>query len=180
MISEDLNDIDYRNIIIYDPIKNSIIQQSNFYKIIYSNSLISYNGIYGLFKLKDSYIHQERCNFKIELNNETINKIVNLEKYLLNIFDIKKFKIYKLAEILKLGYIKYNSNILHDDVYNKLISYKDNKQSLFNSNSNSNYLTENTFAENTFILKISGIWETKENMGLTFKIILTKNNLAFF
>ena len=25
MISEDLNDIDYRNIIIYDPIKNSII-----------------------------------------------------------------------------------------------------------------------------------------------------------
>ena len=180
MISEDLNDIDYRNIIIYDPIKNSIIQQSNFYKIIYSNSLISYNGIYGLFKLKDSYVHQERCNFKIELNNETINKIVNLEKYLLNIFDIKKFKIYKLAEILKLGYIKYNSNILHDDVYNKLISYKDNKQSLFNSNSNSNYLTENTFAENTFILKISGIWETKENMGLTFKIILTKNNLAFF
>jgi hypothetical protein len=184
MISEDLNDIDYRNIIIYDPIKNSIIQQSNFYKIIYSNSLISYNGIYGLFKLKDSYVHQERCNFKIELNNETINKIINLEKYLLNIFDIKKFKIYKLAEILKLGYIKYNSNILHDDVYNKLISYKDNKQSLFNSNSNSNsnsnYLTENTFTENTFILKISGIWETKENMGLTFKIILTKNNLAFF
>ena len=178
MISEDLNDIDYRNIIIYDPIKNSIIQQSNFYKIIYSNSLISYNGIYGLFKLKDSYVHQERCNFKIELNNETINKIVNLEKYLLNIFDIKKFKIYKLAEILKLGYIKYNSNILYDDVYNKLISYKDNKQSLFNSNSN--YLTENTFTENTFILKISGIWETKENMGLTFKIILTKNNLAFF
>jgi hypothetical protein len=173
MISEDLKDIDYRNIVIYDPIKNSIIQQSNFYKIIYSNNLVSFNGIYGLFKLKDSCIHQERCNFNIELNSESIANIVNLEKYLLNVFDIKKYKIYKLAEILNLGFIKYNNNILHDDVYTKLAGLKENARTLFNSNTH--YLTENTF-----ILKISGVWETKENMGLTFKIILAKNNLTFF
>ena len=45
MFAEDLENIDYNNIIICDPIKNSIIDYSSFYKIIYSNSYISYNGL---------------------------------------------------------------------------------------------------------------------------------------
>jgi len=53
MFAEDLENIDYNNIIICDPIKNSIIDYSSFYKIIYSNSYVSYNGVFTIFRVNN-------------------------------------------------------------------------------------------------------------------------------
>ena len=52
MLTENIDNIDTNYIIISDPINNSIIPNSKYYKIIYSNNLFSLNGIFVDFNLK--------------------------------------------------------------------------------------------------------------------------------
>jgi len=163
MLAEKLEEIDYNYIILYEPIKNSIIQYSNFYKIIYSNDLITYNGLYIIFSLENSYLNKDKCYFNIHNNNNNniINMIIDLENYILNLFDNSKNKIYKLKEIINSGFIKYNFN--------------DNIEEYFTFQ-NYDLLNQDTIYN--FILKISGIWETKLNIGITFKIILINKSIS--
>ena len=44
-------------------IKNNIIPQSFFYKIIYSNNFITLNGLYILFELKNYSLNKEKIYF---------------------------------------------------------------------------------------------------------------------
>ena len=76
MFAEDLENIDYNNIIICDPIKNSIIDYSNFYKIIYSNSYISYNGVFTIFRVNNVTINKDKVFFNNNNNNNDENNIV--------------------------------------------------------------------------------------------------------
>ena len=157
MLAEQLDSIDYNNIILCEPTKNSIIQHSNFYKILYSNKYLSFNGIYGIFKLNKINILKDRAIFNITNNKETLEYIYNLENYLLNLIDVSKNKIHKIREFLNNGFIKYGTN--------------DIDLSLFD-NTNYDILAKNISDSRYFILKISGLWETKDNLGITFKIIL--------
>jgi hypothetical protein len=116
--------IDYKqfninNIFFYDPIKNNIIDDSNFVRIIYSDHNIILNGLYlqiGLDKLDDLY------NILENIENAILNK------YKLNIEKVNRIKV-QLLYIIK--YIKNNK----------------------------------------LILKISGIWENNNKIGLTYKFI---------
>jgi len=51
----------------------------------------------------------------------------------------------------------------------------------FNNFNNLKLLSNSNIASNSnyhyFILKISGLWETRENIGMTFKIIKINNYL---
>ncbi len=38
---------------------------------------------------------------------------------------------------------------------------------------------DNNFDKKTFIFKISGLWENKDNIGITFKIILMDKYITF-
>ena len=69
MFAENIEDIDFNNIIINEPIKNSVIDHSNFYKVIYSNKNITLNGLFCLFKLNNINIVKD----KILLNNNNAN-----------------------------------------------------------------------------------------------------------
>lgn len=170
MFAEDLENIDYNNIIICDPIKNSIIDYSNFYKIIYSNSFISYNGVFTFFKVNNVTINKDKVIFNNnEINNENnivFNNLKHIEDYITKLCNKSKIKKinYKLKDLLNNNYFKFVNN---DDVnkFNNL----NNLKLLSNSNSNSDY--------HYFILKISGLWETRENIGMTFKIIKINNYL---
>jgi uncharacterized membrane protein (UPF0182 family) len=104
------------------------------------------NGIFILIKLNDitynKYYNKFKCNFNINLNKDTINKIKIIEEGILQKINIQnKMPQYKIYEQMKNGSIK---------LYNEI-----------NENDN------NT----NFILKISGIWETQTNYGLTYKFI---------
>ena len=164
MFAENLENIDYNNIILCDPIKNSIIDHSNFYKIIYSNNFISYNGLYALFSINNIEIIKDKIVFSNNNNNNnnTLNDLIKLEEYILKLCN--KFKIkninYKLKDYLTNNNFKfvYNDDI---DKFKKL---------------NNKFL--NNFNNNNFILKISGLWETKENIGMTFKIVKINNYLS--
>ncbi len=126
-----------------EPIKNNIITEGSFVRIIYSNNIFILNGVYLLINLNcsniEKYYNKNKFMFNIENEMELINKLKVLEENLLKKINIKdKIPQNKIFEQLKSGFIKfYGDNIVKTD--------------------------------NTFILKISGIWETATHYGITYK-----------
>jgi len=121
-----LDEISYENIFFNDSIKNTVIDNSTFSKLLYSNRDIVLNGIY----------------IKVDINKNNNNNIITnlniLEKQILTNFNNHKLHNYKIK-----------------DQINHLIT------KLHISN-------KNTFS---YMLKISGIWETNTIIGLTYKFI---------
>ncbi len=164
MLAEDIDNININNIIISDPIKNSVMQYSNFYKIIFSNNIISFTGLYISFILNDITLNREKIILNNSNNIDTINKLSNIENIILNNIITNKKKTYKIYELFNNGNIKYCYNDIYIENFN-------NNHKLLSSN--------NTFDKKTFILKISGVWENKDSIGITFKIILMDKYITF-
>ena len=149
----DIDNIDYNNIFLDDKTKNTIIDDGVFYKLHYSNNILELSNIivkldinkYNIFK---NY-HRFKCVFSTEKYKTIIDKISELEKTILQELYINKNKnktcnTYKQAN--------YNiSTLLHSGCF-KLSRYPNDN--------------------NNIALKISGIWETESNYGLTYKFIL--------
>ena len=144
-----IDQYDENNVIFFEPIKNNIMNDGNFIRIIYSTHNVVLNGIYLLVTLNDitceKYYAKYKCNFNIALNKDIIDNIKIIEEDI-----IKKYKSadklpqYKIYEQLKNGNFK-----LFADIDTRPIC--------------------------SFILKISGIWETQYNYGLTYKFIKINN-----
>jgi hypothetical protein len=133
------------NIFFCEPIKNNVMNEGNFIRIIYSTHNIILNGIYLLVTLNDitcdKYYTKYKCNFSVPNHREIIENIKIIEEDLLKKSEIfAKVPQYKIYEQLKNGNLK-----IFSDVGNKSIC--------------------------SFILKISGIWETQNSYGLTYKFI---------
>ena len=130
-----------------DPIKNNVINEGSFIRILYSTHNLLLNGIYLLVTFNDiiceKYFSKYTCNFNTLQHKNLINNIKIIEQNLLKKINIvNKIPQFKIYEQIKNGNIK-----IFTDVHNN-----NNNQSLF-------------------ILKISGIWETQLNFGLTYKFI---------
>ena len=117
-----------------DPIKNTIMNDGNFIRILYSTPLFILNGIYLSVMINqltvERYFNKYKCVFDIANNMETIHRIKHIEETILSKIKINgKMPQYKVYEQIRNGNIKvFADNI--DDVTNK------------------------------FLLKIAGIWET--------------------
>jgi len=161
MICENLEDLNYEYIIINEPIKNSAVQYNYFYKLLYSTPIVSLTSIFVIFELNNLYFENDKIKFdKTTLNNSVFNKLIELEEHVLNLVRDAKNKLFKLRELYENQYFKY---ALSDD----------------NENLN-NYNHLNEINNNkTFIIKISGIWESKESIGLTFKFIKVNKFIDF-
>ena len=176
MFAEDLENIDYNNIIICDPIKNSIIDYSSFYKIIYSNSYVSYNGLFTIFKVNNVTINKDKVFFNNnndDENNIVFNKLKHIEEHITKLCSKSKIKKinYKLRDFLNNNHFKFVNN---DDM-NKFNNFNNFNNLKLLSNSNSSVVSNSN--NHYFILKISGLWETRENIGMTFKIVKINNYL---
>jgi len=128
-----------------EPIKNNIMNDGNFIRLLYSTNHFTLNGIYLMIHLSDitceKYYLKYKCTFNVLMHKEMIDHLKIIEEDILKKCDIKeKIPQYKIYEQLKNGNIK-----IFSDVTNKSSAY--------------------------FILKISGIWETQVNYGLTYKFI---------
>jgi len=135
------------NIYFCEPIKNNVMNEGNFIRILYSNSIFILNGIYLVFVLNinsiERYYNKYKCNFDLSLHRDMIDKIKQIEEGLLKKIIIKnKIPQFKISDQLKNGNIK----IFSDNIEN------------IENNCN-------------FLLKISGIWETETNYGVTYKFI---------
>jgi len=137
----DINDFSFKNIIFNESIKNTIMENSNFIRINYSNKHFILNGIY----IKINFIEEVDNS-----NNIAILQFVEkLEKFILNFSNNKKNQIYKIKE--QVTYL-----------LNKILA---NVQSKHNNHHHNNH----NIATN-YILKISGMWETNIQIGITYKI----------
>jgi hypothetical protein len=162
MICENLKTLDYNAIIINEPIKNSVLQYNYFYKLLYSTNIVVLTSIFTLFELNNVILENDKALFNKNTTNDSVfNKLIQLEEYLLNLINNSKAKQYKFKELYENQYIKYS---LFDDI-DKFNNYK--------------YVNTLDEKNNKFILKISGIWESKENIGLTFKIIIANKCIKF-
>jgi hypothetical protein len=134
------------NVYFLEPIKNNIMNNGNFIRIIYSTSLFILNGIYININLNytsvDKYYNKYRCSFDIIQYKELIEKLRLIEEGLIKKISILgKVPQFKIYEQLKNGNIKVFS-----ETSDKI--------------------------GNTFLLKIAGIWETETEYGLTYKFLI--------
>jgi hypothetical protein len=130
-----------------EPIKNNIINNGVFIRIIYSTSIFTLNGIYINIRIKcntiDKYYNKYICSFDISKYKELIDKIRIIEEGLIKKITIPgKTPQYKIYEQFKSGSIKVFS-----DTVEKI--------------------------SNSFLLKIAGIWETEYEYGLTYKFLIS-------
>jgi hypothetical protein len=141
-ILKTLNQYDDNCLYFCEPIKNNLMNEGVFTRIMYSSSCCTMNGINLLVPLNDTitekYYNKYKCSFNTYLNKDTVDKIKLIEESILNQINIKnKTPQYKVYELLKSGHIK-----------------------LFCDNQEKNSL---------YMLKISGIWETDNEFGVTYK-----------
>jgi len=138
---------DYKDHYVFfnESVKNTVMDDSSFIRIIYSNKNFTLNGIY--FKLAFVYDTTYDNFFKNSHNNQLLIFIKKMEKSILTLYNIDKPFSYKLND-----HLSNNINKLYSD-----------------SNKNYNYYNYNN--KLNIILKISGIWETSSKIGLTFKLI---------
>jgi hypothetical protein len=133
------------------PIKNMIINNSNFIGIIYSNNTIVLNYIYFHFNIFfssiDKYFNKYNYVFDVNSNKnkEYIKQLIKIEFDILTKINIlNKHPIYKMKEHIQSGIVK-----------------------LYNDNNNNN-INENT----KLLIKISGIWENDAKYGIIYKFII--------
>jgi hypothetical protein len=140
---------DFKYIFLGNTINNRILENGKFTRIYYSTPLCSFNGIYTLLYIDD--IIETNCN------NSFNNKLmINVEKngVLLNSIKQLEEKILRVVEV--------KNKTLTFNIYNELmkgflkLNYKNN---IYNSQ---------------ILLKISGIWETEDSYGLSYKYYYLK------
>jgi len=150
-IVKTLDQYDDNYVYFFDPIKNNIISDGSFIRILYSTPLFTLNGIYLLIALNDinieKYYNKYKCNFNINTHHLLIEKIQQIEE--------------KLLEKYIYGNKSFYSKIPHYKIYEQI---KNGNIKIFCENIKKNN-------NNLFILKISGIWETDISYGLTYKFI---------
>jgi hypothetical protein len=136
-----MNDFDKNSIFYSEQVKNTIIENSYFVRIIYSTELMSLNNISIIIPFKnitDKHYNKYTCWFDVKSNMDTILKFQEIERNLLEKLDFQvplKFNIYNQ---LMMGQFKYISNYFNSQIY---------------------------------VLKISGICISPEGAYLTFKFI---------
>lgn len=145
------NKINKNSIIISERKKNNVINDSFFYRLYYSNKNFISNGIVisydFVFYDYENFFKKIKLNFKEKDNNESVNKIIELEANLLYFFNSRKKNKYTLRDNLKQGFIKIQH--IEPQLINEIRSKKQN-----------------------IVLKISGFWETKYEIGLTYRFFI--------
>ena len=153
-----IRDLDKRNLYYCDPVNNTVMDDSVFIRTGYTNNLFTLNGIYLNCPLSvtkvDKYFHKYKYMFDYNSNMDLIDSLVKLERMIINNYNSNGLvPVYKLRDQLL---------SLHIRVF-------ENDESVFVPLDSGNY---------AFTLKISGIWQTKDSCGLTFKFFSQHNNLT--
>ena len=149
-ISLTLDEYDTDCIFTTDSIRNTVIDNSSFIRIIYSTKDVMLNGImittpFTGFSIS-KYFNKWRCNYLVQENMNLIQKLYTIEKEIPERVDIQqKVPCYKIHEQLSNGFIKI------------FLEENASQDGLENSN---------------ILLKISGIWVSEEEYGITYKFVL--------
>jgi hypothetical protein len=163
----DLKHFSLNNIFHCDT-KENIIMEGKFTKLLYSNELFTMNGIYFSFPIEEIAIEKvgNRNLIKFhsysQVNLPIIQEFAKIEYRILEHYKYMNKCARKISNTLSkqlyLGSMK---------IYNDLHSFTQVKSSNVNGYKNYDNMNEN---HSNFFLKISGIWETDNEIGLTYKL----------
>jgi len=192
------------NDIIFTEPKNNNIMTGQFTKMLYSTELFTMNEIYLGFPIKPYNENYSRLIFNTNnpINQECVTLFKQIEVTVLDYykenFDCKKTAVYKLAEQLSCGSINlYSSGFggFRNNEYqrNKLPhdSWSINSKGLGNHIDSLSEVTnidlptsavlqreafniKNIKDHVKYAMKISGVWETDTEIGITFKLVECK------
>lgn len=145
LLLENISQFNNNNVFFCEPIKNNIITNGQFIRIIYSNDLFVLNGIYVQLHFEDilveKYFNKYKCTYSLPEHTKLVENIREIEESILKKLNILgKNPIYKIYDIISSGNIKF-------------FSEKSDKIC------------------NNFLLKISGIWEDDASYGVTYKFL---------
>jgi len=151
ILTETLKQFDANHLFFCDPIRNNVMNNSYFIRLLYSNALFTLNGVYlqvpfEVFRLERCY-NKFLCFIHSTLQSETIIQTLNhIEADILARYQksthvpTTKTPLYHIRDQLKCGHIK---------------TFSDSEMPVRGLN--------------TFVLKIAGVWETDTEYGLTYK-----------
>ena len=145
----DIDNFNKDHIFLQEPVKNNIIDDSKFIRIIYSTNIFAVNTVYIIFNLHiiqiEHYFNKHKFVFNVKQNATLINQLKSIEESILDkVFINNKKPVFRLYDQVNSGNIKL---------------FKDSLK-LHKINS-----------DNEFIIKISGIWENEYEYGITYKFV---------
>ena len=155
-ISIDINRVNIGGVFFLET-KRNMIMDGNFTKLLYSNEYFTMNGIYIVFPIVVTSIEKNinktimRLNPYSQQNQQIIQEFSKLE---LRLLDYYKNTYRTRGKI---------SNLLSKQLYSGNLK-------LYKEFGNNNYEI-NSDAIKRYIIKISGIWESNDEVGLTYKVI---------
>ena len=95
----DPSDYNIDNIFFFESVKNTVMNDSSFVRIIFSNKDISLTGIYIKIIINKEVNHiTTSSSTENQINNNIIIFIENLEKDILNKYNFDKIKSYKIKD----------------------------------------------------------------------------------
>jgi len=145
--------------------KDNIIMEGKFTKLLYSNELFTMNGIYFSFPIENIAIEKVgtkniiRFHAYSQVNLPIVQEFAKIEYRILEHYKYMNKCVRKISNTLSKQL--YSGSM---KIYNDLHSFKNYD----NNNNNNNRTTDVNIVE--FFLKISGIWETENEIGLTYKL----------
>ena len=145
-VAIELEDFDNTYVYFNKSVRNTVIDESNFLRATYSNNMFSMNGIYIIANIsvsyKEKHYNKYKCYFDVDENRMVIDKLIQVEKEILGRLVIpRKTPVFKIRQQLNIGHIK-----------------------IFTENSGLS-------ATSSYIIKMSGVWETNTEYGITYKFI---------
>ena len=143
-IAMNIEQFNIDNLYFSRPVRNNIIDQGFFYRLQYSNDIITINCLQFILSMSNTtlikYFNKYKCIFN-DNNNDIVKKLQELEIQILSKIDTTKRP-------------KYN---LYDQIKNNCIKFFSSKD-----------YPENPHKFN-ILFKISGIWEDAVHYGITYK-----------
>jgi hypothetical protein len=155
-ITLQLDQFNINNIFTSEKTKNNIMNNSDFYRLYFSDEELTTNGVFLNFTLQnvivERYFNKIKCCFDDSNSNmDNINRIINIENKILNkCQDLNDLKCTRIEEQMLHHYIKiFDQSNLALGKYKKL----------------------------SILLKISGIWSSnsQRQLGLTFRFFINND-----
>ena len=134
-----------------DSIKNNVVNEGTYLRLIYSTPTFTMHGVHLHFTVTPISFenHHNKCKIKFDkhIHKELINKLKRIEEEVIAKSDIRgKIPHYKIFEQIGYGYVKIHM----DGELSAPVAHV-------------------VHAPMKMLLKISGVWETDFNYGVTYK-----------
>ena len=132
-------------------VRNTVMTNSNFIRLVYSDGVMALNGIHVIARLHplriEQYFNKYKCTIDLKKSAREAQAISTLEQMVLDQAGIRgKVPVKRITEQLQQGHFK-----------------------LFSEAHRSPHSASR--AQHVLVLKMSGIWETATEYGVTHKFI---------